>query len=494
VKYLKFPLFMPIRLFDSLTREIRELKPSHPDGVFRFYNCGPTVYAPAHIGNFRTFVVNDVLRRLLELEFGKEKVRYVRNLTDVDDKTIKRARDEGRPLAEVTKQWTDKFHADCAALNCLPVPEKFEPTATGYIREQVNMIEVLMEKGNAYRAPDGSVYFKVSSFDQYGALSRVKERELQPGSALKAAAADADEKEDLSDFALWKAHKPEDGPNKWPGPKNAAEGRPGWHIECSAMSKALLGDTIDLHTGGVDLLFPHHENEIAQSQCCNGTTFSRHWYHSEHLLVDGKKMSKSLGNLYTLDELVAKGFSPMAVRYALLMGHPRKQLNFTLDSLHAAERALKSLEFQVERMLDHANLTKEDWSQFVSATPVSTWAGTDLKDALDALKADLNTPSAYGVFFSYINQLAIRTNEPMEARKQRLLQVGSLVFVLGLELFPAKKIDEPPVEIKILAEKRWAAKQAKDFAVADALRKELAAAGWSMLDGKDGYKLEPLKK
>ncbi|HYP16327.1 MAG TPA: cysteine--tRNA ligase, partial [Opitutus sp.] len=209
---------MAIKLFDSLAREIRELRPSQPDGIYRFYNCGPTVYAPAHIGNFRTFVVNDVLRRLLELEFGATKVKHVRNLTDVDDKTIKRARDESRPLAEVTRQWTEKFHADCAALNCLP--PHVEPTATGHIREQVDMIDVLMKKGNAYRAPDGSVYFKVSSFDGYGRLSRVKERELQLGSALaaKTHAADADEKEDLSDFALWKAHKAEDGDNAWDSP------------------------------------------------------------------------------------------------------------------------------------------------------------------------------------------------------------------------------------------------------------------------------------
>ena len=215
---------MPIRLYDSLTRTQRELKPAQPDGIFRFYNCGPTVYAPAHIGNFRTFVVNDVIRRLLELEFGQDKVKHVRNLTDVDDKTIKRARDEGRPLADVTKQWTEKFHADCAALNCLP--PHVEPTATGHIHEQVDMIDVLMKKGNAYRAADGSVYFKVSSFvdetgkNIYGRLSRVHERELQVGSALvgKSQAVDADEKEDGSDFALWKAHKPDDGENAWDSP------------------------------------------------------------------------------------------------------------------------------------------------------------------------------------------------------------------------------------------------------------------------------------
>jgi len=455
---------MPIRLHDSLTRQPKELKPAQPDGVFRFYNCGPTVYAPAHIGNFRTFVINDVLRRLLELEFGPGKVKHVRNLTDVDDKTIKRAQEEGRPLAEVTKQWTDKFHADCAALNCLP--PHVEPTATGHIREQVDMIDVLMKKGNAYRAADGSVYFKVSSFDDYGKLSRVKERELQAGATLKIAAADADEKEDASDFALWKAHKPDDGANAWDSPWG--RGRPGWHIECSAMSKKHLGETIDLHTGGVDLLFPHHENEIAQSQCCNGTLFSHHWYHSEHLLVDGKKMSKSLGNLYTLDDLKAKGFSPMALRYALLASHPRKQQNFTLDSLHAAESALKSLR------------------TFRAALGSQSGDVTAFDPVLAALRDDLNTPGALGALFTIIN----RGPAGLDAAA-----FDRAMFALGLSLTTAElPKTEIPAAITALAEKRWAAKQAKDWAGADALRKELTAAGWAMLDGKDGYKLEPVKK
>ncbi len=457
---------MALRLFDSLSRELRDLKPSHADGVYRFYNCGPTVYAPAHIGNFRTFVVNDVLRRLLELEFGAAKVKHVRNLTDVDDKTIRRAREEGRPLAEVTQQWTAKFHADCDALNCLR--PHVEPTATGHIREQVDMIDVLMQKGNAYRAADGSVYFKVSSFDGYGRLSRVKERELQLGSALsgKPQAADADEKEDVSDFALWKAHKPEDGANAWDSPWG--RGRPGWHIECSAMSKKHLGDTIDLHTGGVDLLFPHHENEIAQSECCNGTHFANHWYHSEHLLVDGKKMSKSLGNLYTLDDLIAKGHSPMALRYALLAGHPKKQLNFTLDSLHAAEKALSTLR-AYRATLPAAGVTHDVFG------PVLT-----------ALQDDLNTPAALGALFSIINKKEIQADAASFDR---------VMFALGLKLdTPAAPKAEAPAEIKALADKRWAAKAAKDFAAADALRKELTAAGWSMLDRKDGYSLEPVKK
>ena len=455
---------MALQLFDSLSRTTRVLQPAHPDGVFRFYNCGPTVYAPAHIGNFRTFVVNDVLRRLLELEFGAGRVRHVRNLTDVDDKTIKRARDEGRPLADVTRQWTEKFHADCAALNCLP--PHVEPTATGHIPEQVDMIGVLMAKGNAYRAADGSVYFKVASFGRYGALSRVHERELQPGAALKAAAADADEKEDTSDFALWKAHKDEDGANSWESPWG--RGRPGWHIECSAMIKQHLGETIDLHTGGEDLLFPHHENEIAQSECCNDAPFARHWYHSKHLLVDGAKMSKSLGNLYTLDDLTAKGFSPMALRYALLMGHPRKQLNFTLDSLHAAESALKGLR------------------TFRAALPPTGGDPAALAPVRAALDDDLNTPGALGALFTLLH----RGPGAVDAAA-----FDRILFALGLSMAEsaAPSAAVPPA-VAALAARRWAAKQARDFAAADALRHELAAAGWSMLDRKDGYSLAPGKK
>ncbi len=459
---------MALRLFDSLSRELRELKPAHADGVFRFYNCGPTVYAPSHIGNFRTFVINDVLRRLLELQFGASKVKHVRNLTDVDDKTIRRAREEQRRLADVTQQWTAKFHADCDALNCLR--PHVEPTATGHIREQVDMIAVLMQKGNAYRAADGSVYFKVGSFDGYGRLSRVKERELQVGSALagKVHAADADEKEDVSDFALWKAWKAEDGDVKWPGPDDAAAGRPGWHIECSAMSKKHLGDTIDLHTGGVDLLFPHHENEIAQSECCNGVTFSRHWYHSEHLLVDGKKMSKSLGNLYTLDELRDKHFDPLVVRLALLQAHPRKQLNFTLDTLHAADRALTTI---------HA---------FWQSIPDGKGSERDFDSVLDALRDDLNFPAALGALFTII------ARGPQHVSRAACT---AALFALGLDRAPIERAKaDVPAEIKSIAEKRWAAKQVKDFAAADALRKELTAAGWSMLDRKDGYSLEPVKK
>ncbi|MBE2215280.1 MAG: cysteine--tRNA ligase [Opitutaceae bacterium] len=454
---------MPIRLFDSLKRETRELRPSQPDGVYRFYNCGPTVYAPAHIGNFRTFVVNDIIRRMLELEFGADKVKHVRNLTDVDDRTITQAKKENRPLGEITAHWTKLFHEDCDALNLLR--PHVEPTATGHIAEQVGMIEQLMQRGHAYAAADGSVYFKIASFPGYGGLSRIREREL----LVTDAAADSDHKNSVGDFALWKAYKPEDdGAVQWPGPRGAAAGRPGWHIECSAMSRKHLGETIDLHTGGVDLLFPHHENEIAQSECCTGALFAHHWYHSEHLLVNGTTMSKSKGNYFTVRDLLAKGATPAAIRYALLAGHPRKQLNFTLDSLHAAEKAIATLR------------------AFRTSLPASGGDAATFAPVFAALSDDLNTPGALGALFTVVNKGTAGVDLPSFDR---------VCFALGLKLdAPAAPKAEAPAEVAALAEKRWAAKAAKDFKAADALRAEITAAGWQMLDRKDGYSLEPLKK
>ena len=481
---------MAIRLYDSLTRELRELQPSQPDGVFRMYCCGPTVYGPVHIGNFRTFLIQDVLRRLLELEFGADKVKHVRNITDVDDRTIGQAKSEKRPLADITRHWTDKFHADCRALNLLP--PHVEPTATSHIVEQVEMINELLAKGLAYVAPDGSVYFKIAAFPTYGALSRLKERELK---ATITAAAD-DHKDDASDFALWKAYKPaEDGDVKWPGPRGAAAGRPGWHIECSAMSRKHLGDTLDLHSGGEDLLFPHHENEIAQSEGCNGHLFSHHWFHCKFLLVDGAKMSKSLGNLYTLDDLVAKGFSPMAVRYALLSGHPRKQLNFTLDSLHGAESSLNNLKRYREKLIAIAGDTKgQNPAHFLPALFNDVIGRPVNRNDERGLCDDLNMPMALGAMFSIVGKQWSAQLSTEQAAND-LASFDEAIWALGLDLSGiGKSTADIPNSISALAEKRWAARQAKDFKTADALRKELAAAGWSMLDGRDAYKLEPLKK
>jgi cysteinyl-tRNA synthetase len=450
-----------LRLHDTLTRQTLPVTPA--DGrTLRFYACGPTVYGPAHIGNFRTFIAQDIFRRVLEL--SGTPTLHVRNITDVDDKTIRDSIKAGQTLTEFTQHWTRQFHADCAALNLLP--PHVEPKATDHIPHQIRMIETLMERGHAYAAPDGSVYFRVTSFADYGKLSHLEDRELRLGAAQGATSSDEYTKDALADFALWKGHKPEDGDNAWDSPWG--RGRPGWHIECSAMSKKHLGETIDLHTGGVDLLFPHHENEIAQSECCNGAQFARHWYHSEHLLVNNRKMAKSEGNMFTLDQLVEKGHSPMALRYALLAGHPRKQLNFTLESLHAAESALKTLR------------------AYRASLPNSGGDANVFNAVFSALSDDLNTPGALGALFTVVNRGTAGVDAPAFDR---------VMFALGLKLdAPAAPRAEAPTAVTALAEKRWAAKQAKDFATADALRKELAAAGWSMLDRKDGYSLEPAKK
>jgi cysteinyl-tRNA synthetase len=319
-----------MRLFDTLSREARPLAPL--DGrSFRFYCCGPTVYGPAHIGNFRTFVMQDVMRRALET--GGMATLHVRNITDVDDKTIRDSQAKGEKLGDFTARWTQRFHVDCEKLNLLP--PHIEPGAVEHIPQQIAMIEALVKKGHAYASDDGSVYFRIASFPGYGRLSRLDERELELGKTQNArSSSDEYEKDGLADFVLWKGRRPEDGENFWESPWG--EGRPGWHLECSAMIREYLGDSFDLHSGGVDLVFPHHENEIAQSECACGGHFAAHWFHITHLVVDGRKMSKSLGNLYTLDDLAERGFSAMEVRYVLIGAHYRKPLNFTISSLEGA--------------------------------------------------------------------------------------------------------------------------------------------------------------
>ncbi len=326
-----------LKLHDTLTRQTLPVLPA--DGkTLRFYCCGPTVYGPAHIGNFRTFITQDVFPPGGGAGW-QVATMHVRNITDVDDKTIRDSQKAGQTLIEFTQSWTKKFHADCAALNLLT--PHVEPKATEHIPHQIKMIEDLMARGNAYQGKDGSVYFRVSSFADYGKLSHLEDRELKLGTAQGANDSDEYSKDALADFALWKAHKPEDGENAWDSPWG--KGRPGWHLECSAMSLEYLGAEFDLHGGGIDLIFPHHENEIAQSCCATGGHFARQWMHSAHLMVDGGKMSKSLGNLYTLEDLGTRGYSPAEVRYTLLSGHYGQPLNFTLHSLDASRHALAKL-------------------------------------------------------------------------------------------------------------------------------------------------------
>ncbi len=438
--------------------------------TLRFYCCGPTVYGPAHIGNFRTFVAQDVFRRVAE--GAGMATRHVRNLTDVDDKTIRDSMAAGQPLREFTAGWTAKFHTDCTALSLLP--PHVEPNALDHIPEQIAMIETLIAKGHAYAAPDGSVYFKIQSFKDYGRLSHLQDRELKIGATV--AADEYDDKEGISDFALWKARKPEDGPNHWTSPWG--EGRPGWHLECSAMTLKHLGETFDLHSGGVDLVFPHHENEIAQSECCTGKTMCRHWFHVTHLLVDGRKMAKSLKNMYTLDDLTAMGHTAMQVRYVLISGHYRTPLNFTLASLEGAGQALAKLAKAAAALHECAGSVPKPHAPGPFA---SAWA---------ALLDDLNTPGALGQIFTTLNELKPAHLTP-DAAAEALGGMNFLLTALGLVLPVAETAAAAPPDVVAIAERRWAARTARDWAAADQLRQELNALGWVMKDGKTGYELTP---
>lgn len=477
---------MSVELYDTLSRSVQTLAPASGD-TLRFYCCGPTVYGPAHIGNFRTFLIQDTLRRVLEVDGTA--VKHVRNITDLDDKTIRRSLEEGKSLVEFTAHWTAKFHADCEALNMLT--PSIEPSAVAHIPQQIALVEKLIEKGNAYATEDGSVYFRVGSFEDYGRLSRLKQRELKTqteNSAGELNDADEYDRESVSDFVLWKSRKPGDGDNYWRSPWG--EGRPGWHLECSAMvDSAFDGETIDLHGGGIDLCFPHHENEIAQSECAHGHDFCKHWFHSAHLMVEGAKMSKSLGNLYTLDDLRTKGFSPMVVRYTLIAGSYRQQLNFTFDGLHASQSALTRLERFAQALLDK---TGEAAGKF-NTTYVTVDAPEDfgrLAKAWDALRTNLNTAACLGAIFGVVGSNPAVSLDAVGARAL-LRAFGSLLYALGLELFTveAKKNDAPD-KVFALAQARWDAKQAKDWGKADELRDALLAQGWIVKDRKDGFEIE----
>lgn len=469
---------MPLTLHDTLSRSLRPIAPL--DGkTLRFYCCGPTVYGPAHIGNFRTFVAQDVFRRVIEQ--GGLPTLHVRNLTDVDDKTIRDSQKAGQTLNEFTQHWTEKFHTDCAALNLLP--PHVEPSAVAHIPHQIRMIETLIERGHAYATADGSVYFKVASFADYGRLSHLEDRELRLGASSSAGATDSDEytKDSLADFALWKGKKAEDGDNHWPSPWG--DGRPGWHLECSAMSLEYLGEDFDVHGGGVDLIFPHHENEIAQSCCATHGKFARHWFHVTHLMVDGGKMSKSLGNLYTLEDLRERGYSPAEVRYVLISGHYRTPLNFTMHSLDAARQALQKIAKFDNALHEITALSGE----------VNAGRPGPFETAWKTLNDDLNVPGALGDIFGTIN----KTKPAALSKEEAVAALQGLHFLLralGLQLPVASEeaLAEVPADIVELAEKRWQAKQDKDWAAADVLRKELDAAGWVIKDSKEGYQV--LKK
>jgi cysteinyl-tRNA synthetase len=465
---------MALKLFNTLTRSVQEFAPLDPAGKrVGMYCCGPTVYDYAHIGNWRTFVFADLVRRTLE--FSGYDVKHVMNITDVEDKIIKRVRETKTTLREFTGKFETAFLDDMKMLGCREPHVK--PRATEHIAEIVALIEKLVARGVAYKAADGSVYFSIEKYRgcgcHYGQLLKLNLDELRTGERV---ASDEYDKESVADFALWKARVPEDGGVFWPSP--FGEGRPGWHIECSAMSIKALGETFDLHLGGEDLKFPHHEDEIAQSEGATGKPFVKHWLHGAHLLVEGKKMSKSLGNFFTLRDLLAKGFTGREVRYLLLTAHYRETFNFTLDGLQGAKTALARIDECVGKLREIA--------AGASAAPESRL----VEPFSAALADDLNISAAWASVFEWVRETNKRIAENSLSQNDAAAALAAWEkadSVLGVGV---KTDVEVPAEITALAEARVAAKKARDFKRADDIRNELKGRGWLVEDTPKGPKLK----
>lgn len=461
-------------IYNTLSGRIEEFKPLE-EGVVKLYTCGPTVYDYAHIGNFRSYVAEDLLKRFLK--FLGYRVIHVMNITDVDDKTIAGARAEGISLKGFTAKYEKAFFEDIETLRLDKAD--YYPKATEHVEDMIKIIQGLLEKGYAYEK-EGSIYFRISSFPEYGKLSKIKKEELKAGIRIDA---DEYEKEDVRDFALWKAKKP--GEPSWPAP--FGEGRPGWHIECSAMSMKYLGPTIDIHAGGVDNIFPHHENEIAQSEAYTGKQFVRYWFHVQHLIVNGEKMSKSKGNFYTLRDLLSMGFSPRAIRYLLLTTHYRKVLNFTFDALYQATASLKRITdflFELETR-NFSDGQTEEARNMIEKTK---------KDFTAALLDDLNISGAIAAIFEMIHW-GNKAMEGEKLKKKDAEQIKLLFYNLDrvLAILPEKIIEELPDEIMELIKKREEARKNRDFATADAIRDELFKRGIILEDTKEGTRWKIIK-
>ena len=462
---------MALRFYNTLTQRLEEFRPLDGETV-RMYTCGPTVYHYVHIGNFRTFSFQDVLRRVLRMRGWK--LFHVMNITDVDDKIIRNAVAEGKSLKEYTERYTQAFLEDAAKLR-LEKPEKLV-FATDHIDDMVAAIQRLAEKHHTYSS-EGSTYFRIASFPEYGKLSHTNFTGNVAGARVDV---DEYEKADARDFVLWKARKP--GEPCWETPLGA--GRPGWHIECSVMAMKYLGETIDIHTGGVDLVFPHHENEIAQSECITGKTFARFWLHAEHLMVEGQKMSKSLGNFYTLRDVLDKGYAPEAIRYLLISAPYRKQLNFTFDGLKAAAAAIERLRnFETRLKTERFDQGLDEEQETRSAQALAAYH--------EGLDDDLNTADALGAVFEFIRQTNIAMDQGRfragnREGAQRLLDDFDSVFdVLRPGLQEGALTDE---EVEARIRERTEAKKARDFARADRIRAELLEKGILVEDTRDGVR------
>jgi cysteinyl-tRNA synthetase len=481
---------MALQLFNTLARSVQEFTPLDPAGKnVGLYCCGPTVYDFAHIGNWRTFVFADLVRRTLE--FSGYRVNHVMNITDVEDKIIKRVREQNIPLREFTGKYETAFLDDLKALGCREPHQR--PRATEHIPEIIALIKKLVERGVAYQAADGSVYFSIEKYRgcgcHYGQLLKLNLEEMRAGERV---ASDEYEKESLADFALWKARVPEDGDIFWPSPWG--EGRPGWHIECSAMSLKALGETFDLHLGGEDLKFPHHEDEIAQSEGATGKPFVKFWLHGAHLLVEGKKMSKSLGNFFTLRDLLAKGFTGREVRYLLLAAHYRETFNFTMDGLHGAKTALSRIDECVGKLRETgAPNSRSVQSETQNPAGQETGAPAQLLTGFSAALADdLNIAAAWAAVFDWVREMNKRLADKSLSAGEAAAALAAWEKVDSVLGIGVKTETEIPAEIQSLANDRAAAKQAKDFKRADAIRDELKAKGWLIEDTPKGAKLKPI--
>jgi len=469
---------MAVRLFNTYSRALEEFRPLDPAGrEVKMYTCGPTVYSHAHIGNFRAYLFEDLLQR--HLEWRGFAVRRVMNITDVDDKTIRGSREAGVPLAEFTSQFKKAFFDDLDTLRIKRADSFPEATDPREIAKMIEMIGTLMERGLAYQAEDKSIYFRINKFPDYGKLAHFDLEELRSTGRVKS---DEYDKEHIGDFALWKAWDEADGDVKWESPWG--DGRPGWHIECSAMATQLLGDQLDVHCGGVDNIFPHHEAEIAQTEGCTGKKFVRYWLHCAHLMVEGQKMAKSLGNYYTLRDVLAKGYSGREVRYALMRVHYRAPLNFTWEGMEEARAAIARVDDWRRRLNEAARETPNSKIQ----NPKKLQTPNSKEEFQNALDDDLNISGALGVLFETVRE----TNRKMDAREMGGQEAKSwLEWWKGVDavLQISGEEGELPAEIAALAEARVQARLAKDWRKSDELRDELAARGWEARDTKDGQKI-----
>lgn len=462
-----------ICFFNTLTRR-KEAFVSLEPGKVKMYTCGPTVYDYAHIGNFRAFLFEDLLKRWLI--YRGFKVTHVMNFTDIDDKTIKGSQKQGIPLKQYTDFYIKAFFDDIKALN-IQLADVY-PRATDHIPEMVAIIKTLIAKGYAYRGEDGSIYYAVCKFPTYGKLSNIKVGELKAGARVSQ---DEYAKEEAQDFALWKAWVPEDGDAYWE--TELGKGRPGWHIECSAMSMKYLGDTFDIHCGGIDNVFPHHENEIAQSEAATGKKFVDYWMHNEHLLVEGKKMAKRFGNFYTLRDLLAKGYDPVVIRYLLMSTHYRQQFNFTFEGLDSAKGAVDRLRNLVRRLHDVDGGKDSKGVVATLLAKLEACFGGSMDD-------DLDIGTALASLFDFVREI----NNLLDANtisKQEASEVGGALMQLDTVLGVIGKVEVEealPADIDALVLKREQARKAKNWKEADAIRAQLKGMGIVLEDTAQGVR------